>query len=125
MQKRNNFQSASRMMFTPQHGNGEINKEKSVTVPDQAMSMREILERYRKGEPLEIGHNPAYDEFDDAPDLTKMSWEERADLLDQVKLTRKVAEEKLEAMRSKERTKETETDPPEEREKPGDEAPAS
>jgi hypothetical protein len=41
----------------------EINKQKSLTIPDQAMSIKEILNRYARGLDVE-GFKPIYDDDD-------------------------------------------------------------
>lgn len=35
---------------------------KKITVPDQGLSLREILKRFTRGEPVEVGKDPQYDE---------------------------------------------------------------
>jgi hypothetical protein len=40
----------------------ETNTKPSQTVPDQAMSMKEILERYAKGLPISSGNEPIYED---------------------------------------------------------------
>lgn len=44
---------------------------KKIVVPDQSLSLQEILDRFTRGEPLEIGRDVQYHESDD--DLEKMS----------------------------------------------------
>lgn len=56
---------------------GEINTQPSMTVPDQAMSMKEILRRFAAGIPIEAGRVPIYDEENDLPDFRKMDLAER------------------------------------------------
>ncbi len=41
----------------------EVNKQKSLTIPDQAMSIKEILNRYARGLDVE-GFKPIYDDDD-------------------------------------------------------------
>lgn len=62
--------------------NYEVNNSPSKTIPDQAYTLRELLDRYARGLPLGKGIN-TYDEDDDSP--IGMSREEfqRLDLADQ------------------------------------------
>jgi hypothetical protein len=57
----------------------EINDEPSLTVPDQTMSIRTILERYSRGLPV-TGFTPYYDEEDDLPDPRTLDLAERQEL---------------------------------------------
>lgn len=57
---------------------GEANYQPSLTIPDQAMSIREIMERYARGLPLDNVKVPIYNgEDDDFPDLAKMDLADR------------------------------------------------
>lgn len=47
---------------------GEVNKQKSLTIPDQSMSIKEILNRYSRGLPIE-SFKPIYDDVDDTDDF--------------------------------------------------------
>lgn len=58
----------------------EINNEPSLTVPDQTMSIQEILERYARGLPIGGQNEGYYDEEDDLPDPRTLDLEERAQL---------------------------------------------
>lgn len=51
---------------------------KSVVVPDQSLSLKEILERFTRGEPLSIGREPMFHDSED--DLEKLRY---LDLVDQ------------------------------------------
>lgn len=46
---------------------GEFNRQKSLTIPDQAMSIKEILERYSRGI-MPNGFQPIYDEVENTED---------------------------------------------------------
>lgn len=59
---------------------GEINNDPSMTVPDQAMSMREILNRFARGLPLGGAKVELWDEEDDLPDIRTLDLVERAEL---------------------------------------------
>lgn len=56
---------------------GEVNLFPSLTVPDQALDLREILRRFAAGIPMDIGKIPVYDEDNDLPDFRKMDLAER------------------------------------------------
>lgn len=47
----------------------EKNTLPSKTIPDQSMSMREIIERFAKGLSMDNARVPLYDEEDDMPDI--------------------------------------------------------
>lgn len=70
----------------------------SKTVPDQTMSLRELLERYSRGIPLTSGGEPIYhgDEIE-MPDIKKMDLSEIADLRERV--TADIAEQRAELLR--------------------------
>lgn len=56
---------------------GEVNNLPSQTIPNEALSIREILVRYSRGLPID-GKIPIYDEENDLPDPRKMDladWE--------------------------------------------------
>jgi len=60
--------------------NYEINDEPSMTVPDQTMSIRTILERYSRGLPVGGRLDEYYDEEDDLPDPRTLDLAERQEL---------------------------------------------
>jgi len=67
-------------------GKGEFNEMPSITIPDQTMSIRTILERYAKGLPIQGEKtNPFYDtdEISEGLDLRKL------DLVDMQELAKK------------------------------------
>jgi len=57
----------------------EVNNEKTKTIPDQALSVQEIMRRWANGMPME-GAQPVFYEDDELPDLKKMDLEEVAQL---------------------------------------------
>lgn len=68
---------------------GEVNTQISQTIPDQAMSIKEILERYARGLPIEQ-FKPHYDdddvtEDDYLPDPRTLDLAERQELAEQFK----------------------------------------
>lgn len=62
---------------------------KRLVVPNQAMSLQEILERFTRNEPLPIGKDVSYHESDD--DLMRVS---RMDLVDRQEYVQKLEETK-------------------------------
>lgn len=64
---------------------GEVNNEPSMTIPDQTMSMREILQRFARGLPVDV-KVPIYDGEDDYfPDLSKMDLVDRENWINNAK----------------------------------------
>jgi len=59
----------------------------SMTVPDQTMSIRTILERYSRGLPVGGRNDIYYDEDDTMPDYRTLDLTEIADLQHEVKTT--------------------------------------
>ncbi len=55
-------------------------KTPSMTVPDQTMSIRTILERYSRGLPVGGRLDEYYDEEDDLPDIKNLDLAERQEL---------------------------------------------
>lgn len=60
---------------------------KKITVPDQSMSLKEILQRFVRGEPVPVGRDVQYHESED--DLEKIAHE---DLVDQAEFHEKQVE---------------------------------
>lgn len=73
---------------------GEVNTKPSLTVPDQTMSIKEILERFARGLPFQAGKVPIYEGEEEIPDLRTM------DLADIQELTES-AKENLENQKEK------------------------
>lgn len=67
---------------------GEVNNQKSLTVPDQSMSIKEILNRYSRGLPIE-SFKPIYDDVEDPedylPDPRTMDLAERQEYVEMVR----------------------------------------
>lgn len=61
----------------------EVNDLPSLTIPDQTMTIPEILERYARGLPIGGVNEGYYDEEDDLPDPRTLDLEERAQLVEQ------------------------------------------
>jgi hypothetical protein len=67
---------------------GQVNKQKSLTVPDQALSIKEIMNRYARGLPIEQ-FKPLYDENIDEdseyiPDPRTMDLADRQEFKEQI-----------------------------------------
>jgi hypothetical protein len=67
---------------------GQVNKQKSLTVPDQALSIKEIMNRFARGLPIEQ-FKPLYDENIDEdseylPDPRTMDLAERQEFKEQI-----------------------------------------
>lgn len=67
----------------------EINLDKSMTIPDQSLSMREILDRYAMGLPLGGGQEGSFNDEDDEEgylmdkdDFKKMDLTEQHELME-------------------------------------------
>lgn len=79
---------------------GEINDMPSMTVPDMAMSMKDIMKRFASGLPIEGERVPFYGgEDDDLPDFSHMDPAELEEYRDRVsqelkELNRGIAEQK-------------------------------
>lgn len=83
---------------------GEVNKEPSLTIPNAAMTVRELLIRFAAGMPVTAGKVPLYEGDHDEPDIDKMDHvelhnyykelsERRSEATDRVKKARAKAEE--------------------------------
>lgn len=60
---------------------GEINNLPSMTIPDEALTVTEILERHTRGIPFQAGRVPIYDGDEPKPDLKKMDISEIHDMI--------------------------------------------
>lgn len=67
------------------HGSFHINSGEVMTVPEDTMSMREIYNRFRNGQPLDVNHYDMYYSEDEYQDLDL----ERLDLAEIEELTQK------------------------------------
>lgn len=95
-------------------GDDEVNPLPSLTIPDQSMSVREIMIRHANGLPFQAGKVPVYEgaeDFDDfLPNLATLDISERQELYErsqeyikkyrdsEVRKRKKEEEEKLEVM---------------------------
>jgi len=60
--------------------NYEKNYLPSMTIPDQTMSIREIVERYAKGLPIDGARTAIWDEENDLPDWRTLDLADRQEL---------------------------------------------
>ncbi len=67
--------------------NYRVFTQPSLTVPDQTLSIRTILERYSRGLPVGGRSDEYYDEEDDMPDYRSLDLTEIASLQEEVKNT--------------------------------------
>lgn len=63
---------------------GEVNQLPSMTIPDQTMSIRTIVDRYTRGLPV-TGFTPVYEGEEFIPDPKTLDLTERAELAEQIK----------------------------------------
>lgn len=69
----------------------EVNNEPSQTIPEQSMSVRELLQRYASGLPLASGKEPIYEGEDgDGVDPRRLDLAERQEL--EIEARRELAE---------------------------------
>ena len=64
---------------------GEVNSQPSMTIPNDTMSLRQMLDRYARGMALPERPLPYYDEENVFPNMAKMDLTERADYLESQK----------------------------------------
>lgn len=63
---------------------GEVNVGPSMTIPDQSLTVQQIMERFARGLPLGVhDYSSEYDEDDDLPDPRTLDLAELAELRDQ------------------------------------------
>jgi hypothetical protein len=63
----------------------EINNEPSLTIPDEAMSISEMVARFANGIPLDGGREPLYDGEEELTDLEKLDLSERQAILEEAR----------------------------------------
>lgn len=76
---------------SPEPAKGFVTTEKKMVVPNQSMSLEEILSRFTRGEPLEIGRDGAFDEEgdDDLEKVSHMDLVDKEEYVDKLKQTKK------------------------------------
>jgi hypothetical protein len=67
-----------------QEQQGEVNKLPSMTIPDQTMSIRTIVDRYSRGLPVSA-FTPVYEGEEFIPDPKTLDLTERYELAEQIK----------------------------------------
>lgn len=85
---------------------GIINTSKRLVVPDQSMSLEEILSRFTRGESVAIGHETSYHESeDDLEKLSRMDLVDKGEYIDKLRQTQRNFEnqEKRKAERERKR----------------------
>lgn len=93
-----------KQFVTPYNGNhkvkGEVITMKSATLPDEALSMRQIFEKFANGSPLE-GKEEIYFEDNVYQNVEKMDLADVERLKDAYKEQQQEAEQKLDAIAAK------------------------
>jgi len=85
---------------------GQVNNEPSKTVPDQSMTLRELLVRYAKGLPLEGAKTPIFEGPDGSEiDVEKLDLAEREELAEQARQELKDITERIKDQVSKAKAK--------------------
>lgn len=103
------------MKFLNQYTNkpeqkGEVNTLPSKTIPDQAMTIREIINRTEKGLPVTGARVPLYNETEDGimPDLRNMDISEIYELKKRIKETENQLRKDLQEAKEKQQQEEAE-----------------
>lgn len=80
----------------------DFSKEKVQVVPDQSLSLQEILTRFTRGEPLEIGREVNFhDSPDDLEKIAHLDLVEREEYIESMKEIQKRYKEQEEARKKK------------------------
>lgn len=64
---------------------GEVNTLPSLTIPDEAMSISELVKRFANGMPLDGGRLPQYDGEEEMTDLERLDLSERKAFIEEHK----------------------------------------
>ena len=81
---------------------GEVNNKPSETIPDQTMTMREILTRYAKGLPIDGEKTPLWEEGEGyAKDPETLDLAEREELATQAREELQQINERIKASKAK------------------------
>jgi len=80
-----------RAVANPGQSVGQRYSETKEVVPNMAMSLQEILERFTRGEPLEVGKDVSFDEQgeDDLEKVRHMDLVDREEYVNKLKATKK------------------------------------
>lgn len=62
----------------------EINNDPDQCIPDQSMTVREIMDRFTRGLPLDAGKVPIYEGEEYSPDLLHMDLADREEYIQSV-----------------------------------------
>lgn len=79
---------------------GEVFTLPSLTVPDQALSLKEIIRRFAMGIPMDGGRLPVFDEENDLPDFTKMDLADREEAVERYQEELREIKERLNLAKS-------------------------
>lgn len=93
---------------SPEPSVGFRTRDKKLTVPNQALSLEEILSRFTRGEPLEIGREGAQYDDDGSEDLEKLSHKDLVDkeeYVDKLKQTQKRYDQQERRKKGEEKTR--------------------
>lgn len=77
-----NFMLKWRRAYAGPYQSGEVNTLPSLTIPDQTMSLKEILDRYTHGLPFDDVRTPVYHGDVDVPDMSRLDLVEQHELID-------------------------------------------
>lgn len=100
------------LYFNPAEWRGEKNNQPSETIPDPAMTIQEMLDRFASGRPVggarkdldELDHDDTDDELNlNLPDFSKMDKTERLDAYREIKAAHASLEAQIKADRKKQK----------------------
>lgn len=95
-----------RNVFNTTPDEGQVNNEPSMTVPDQSMTLRELLIRYAKGLPLEGAKTPVFEGEDgNEIDIEKLDLAEREELAEMARKELKDISERIKTEVEKKKSK--------------------
>lgn len=87
---------------------GEENTGEINTVPDETLTIRQLLERYVKGLPVaQSERQPTYDEENDMPDISTMDLTEIDDYIDELKQRQATSKRNLKLIENEKKRRET------------------
>lgn len=93
-------------MSIPAPSKGSVAEGPELVVPNQALSLREILERFTRNQALPVGREPRYDEGeDDLEKVAQMDLVDKAEFVDKLKQTQKDYEKQEKAKAAAQRKK--------------------
>jgi hypothetical protein len=99
-----------RNVFNTTPDEGQINNEPSKTVPDQSMTLRELLVRYAKGLPLEGAKTPVFEGEDGSEiDIEKLDLAEREELAEMARQELKDISDRIKTEVEKKKSKKRST----------------